>query len=435
MPSYNRLIIIIVAIFLFGGCATTQTKLQTIKQLQQNDLDILLALDYQYKKQYKKATKIYTKLYNSTKKDIYLKRAILLGYKSKQYNKVISLANIGIKTFPKDYQYYTQQKILAFIELKQLDKAKQLSQQLLTKYPTSLNYEIIANIFYNQKDFKNSAKYYESAYAKNQNLNTLLRLTDILYTYLQQKSKALAYLQTYLQQKGCHKKVCGKLFLWYQEQGDVDGMLSVLSKMYQKAKQLNISQDKVASIQALILALLEQKDIKFSIDFLEKTKIDQERLINLYYQNNQLKKALKLTRKLYKKTHDPQLLGKIAIYEFELAKDKKKVLKHIIANFELSLSSGINNPNFQNYYGYLLIDYDIDIKKGISLVKQALKTYPNNIAYIDSLSWGYYKLHKCKEALQTIKPILSLVGQQDIEIKLHYNKILKCLKNRKKFLK
>jgi carbon-monoxide dehydrogenase small subunit len=85
---------------LFGGCATIQTQLQTIKQLQQNDLDILLALDYQYKKQYKKATKIYTKLYHSTKKDIYLKRAILLGYKSKQYNKVISLANIGIKTFP-----------------------------------------------------------------------------------------------------------------------------------------------------------------------------------------------------------------------------------------------------------------------------------------------------------------------------------------------
>ena len=53
-----------------------------------------------------------------------------------------------------------------------------------------------------------------------------------------------------------------------------------------------------------------------------------------------------------------------------------------------------------------MIDFDIDVKKGISLVKSALKTSPNNIAYLDSLAWGYYKLNRCKEALDIMKKVI-----------------------------
>ena len=114
--------------------------------------------------------------------------------------------------------------------------------------------------------------------------------------------------------------------------------------------------------------------------------------------------------------------------QFEVAKDKRKVMKHVIANFELALSSGINNASFQNYYGYLLIDFDLDVKKGISLVKQALLTAPKNLAYLDSLAWGYYKIGKCTKALEIMQKIINQIGLRDKEIKLHWEKINNCKK-------
>jgi len=119
------------------------------------------------------------------------------------------------------------------------------------------------------------------------------------------------------------------------------------------------------------------------------------------------------------------------MYRFELADNKREVLKHVIANFELALSSGINNATFQNYYGYLLIDYDIDVNKGIELVKEALKKAPNNIAYLDSLAWGYYKINDCKNAYKVMSKVISLATSKDLEMQLHWNRIKDCKNNTK----
>jgi predicted Zn-dependent protease len=202
--------------------------------------------------------------------------------------------------------------------------------------------------------------------------------------------------------------------------------------MHNKYKDAQTHPEVLQYIQTFIASLLEKKDIKKAIKFLEETKLDQERLINLYYQDRQLDKALKLTKKIYQQTKNPELLGKIAMYRFELATNKREVMKHVIANFELALSSGINNASYQNYYGYLLIDYDIDIKKGLELVKQALTQAPNNIAYLDSLAWGYYKLNECEKAKKVMQKVVAMAGLNDPEIKLHWNIIKDCKKDKKK---
>jgi tetratricopeptide (TPR) repeat protein len=208
-------------------------------------------------------------------------------------------------------------------------------------------------------------------------------------------------------------------------------VLSILNRMYLKYQRDPSLHKTTLLIQNIIVSLLETKDIKEAIKFLEKTKIDQTKLINLYYQDGQLEKALKLTRRFYRKTRKPDLLGKIAMYEFELAKDKHKVMKHVIANFELALSSGINNASYQNYYGYLLIDFNINVSKGIRLIESALKTAPNNVAYLDSLAWGYYKIGNCKKALSIMKKVIIVTGLKDQEINLHWKNIKACKKGKK----
>jgi len=421
MSSYSRLIFFTLFLFTSIGHASEDKE----------DLFIMMALDSEKTQKPLDSFNYYNKLYKNTQKQDYLKKAIFYSYKAKKFNEMDLLSQKAIKEFPKYEEYYTQQVIIALLSQAKTTKALKIAKQLIKKYPNATSYEIMANVFYAKEDYKNSLKYYESAYAINQNEKTLVKLTTILYTYLNKKDVALAYLETYLQTKGCTKLICDKLMLIYQEQGNVDGMLSILNRMYLKYKRDPSLSKTTLLIQNLIVKLLENKDIKEAIKFLEKTKIDQAKLVNLYYQDGQLEKALKMTRKLYRKTRKPDLLGKIAMYEFELATDKQKVMKHVIANFELALSSGINNASYQNYYGYLLIDFDIDVKKGIKLVKSALKTTPNNVAYLDSLAWGYYKLGKCKKSLDIMKKVISVTGLKDQEIKLHWNNIKACKKGKK----
>ncbi len=422
MSSYSRVIF-----FILFLCTSVSYAVE-----EQEDLLILMALDGEKTQHPSSSFKYYNKLYQTTHKQNYLNKAIFYSFKIKKFNEMYLLSKKALKEFPKYEEYYYRQIIIALLSQNKITEAFKFAKKLIKQYPNATSYEIMANVYYAKKDYKNSLKYYESAYAINQNEKTLIKLTTILYTYLNKRDIALAYLETYLQTKGCTKAVCDKLMLIYQEQGNVDGMLSILNRMYLKYKKDPALKKTTLIIQNLIVTLLEGKDRKEAIKFLEKTQINQSKLINLYYQDGQLQKALKLTRKLYKKTKKPDLLGKIAMYEFELAKDKQKVMKHVIANFELALSSGINNASYQNYYGYLLIDFNIDIKKGLRLVKSALKKAPNNVAYLDSLAWGYYKLGYCKEALSIMKKVISVTGLNDQEIRTHWDAIKECKSGKKK---
>ena len=85
------------------------------------------------------------------------------------------------------------------------------------------------------------------------------------------------------------------------------------------------------------------------------------------------------------------------------------------------------NSCSNNYYGYILIDYDLDAKKGLMLVKKALKAYPNNLAFKDSVAWGNYKNHRCKEAYSYMKEVVDEAGLTDEEIKLHWMQIQNCI--------
>jgi len=413
---------------IFGSCGCAQQPLTSkFKNDYRVDLNMLVALDSESQQNYPQAYIYYKNLFDMEPNELYIKKMISFAFLSGDYENMIDLSIKGEDLYKNNTTYYKKQIIIAYIKLKKYPQALTIALDLLKDQPTVLNYEVVANVYYGMEDYKNAIKYYESSYAQNQNSQTLLKLTSILYGYLNQKDVALAYLETYLQQNGCKSKdVCEKLLLIYQEQGNIDGMLSILKRMLNRYKQDPRYENVVTLINSNITSLLEQKDIKKAIEFLERSNSDQNKLLNLYHQDGQLTKALKLVRKIYRKTKDPELLGKIAIYQFESTNDKKKILKHVIANFELALSSGINNPSYQNYYGYILIDYDLDIKKGVGLVEQALKSAPNNLAYLDSLAWGYYKLGLCDEAKDIINRVIQQTGLNDPEIKKHWDKINNC---------
>ena len=60
--------------------------------------------------------------------------------------------------------------------------------------------------------------------------------------------------------------------------------------------------------------------------------------------------------------------------------------------------------------------------------KKALKKEPKNLAYLDTLAWGEYKLNNCAEAYIQMKKVVDEAGLEDKEIRLHWEKIKECVK-------
>ena len=90
-----------------------------------------------------------------------------------------------------------------------------------------------------------------------------------------------------------------------------------------------------------------------------------------------------------------------------------------------------DDPSVLNYLGYLLIDHDMDVKKGISLVKKALEKKPDNGYYLDSLAWGYYKLGDLKKAKELQEKAIENTEENSL-IYAHWGSILNSLGEREK---
>jgi len=201
--------------------------------------------------------------------------------------------------------------------------------------------------------------------------------------------------------------------------------LSVYLRLY--------SVDKSDEIAKKIIQIYSYKKEYIKLmNFLEDSKSDDKALFELYSFTKNYNKAYLLADNLYAKTGDLNYLGQSAIYEYESANDKndKKLLKSVVEKLEKVVKTD-NNPLYLNYLGYVLIDHNIDVKKGITYIKKVLLIQPNSSFYLDSLAWGYYKLGQCKKAKKIMNRVVTLEGGDDPEVKKHVRIIDKCVKNTK----
>jgi len=151
-------------------------------------------------------------------------------------------------------------------------------------------------------------------------------------------------------------------------------------------------------------------------------------LYDLYKVNKLYKKAFILADRFYKVDKNPKWLAEKAVLLFEGAKNKKdkKLIKQVINYFEKALKAGVNDSLYLNYYGYTLVDVGYNINKGVSLIERAIKQQPDNIYYLDSLAWGYYKQKRCKKAYKVMKQVVKSEGLDEEEIAMHWKAIKRC---------
>jgi tetratricopeptide (TPR) repeat protein len=96
----------------------------------------------------------------------------------------------------------------------------------------------------------------------------------------------------------------------------------------------------------------------------------------------------------------------------------QKRYKQSVEYYEKALELDENNTTALNGLGFVLVDTDMDLIRGLRCCKKAVDLKPQNSSYLDSLGWAYYKNGELLEARTWLRRALESAPQQK-EIKEH----------------
>jgi tetratricopeptide (TPR) repeat protein len=405
------------------GCSTKKEVVYTEttkKVFEEEDNLILQALDYQQRGDYANAKNVYHTLYDQSQKKVYLTEEAGLAFLLGTDDASMLIAE-GLRKYP-DEKNFNRLHVGQLVKEKHYEAAEKEILKLIESDKTVQHLSIAANLYLQMKAYDVALKYFESAYKLEPSEELLMNMVEVLYRFLGRKDDAVAYLETYATMEGCGEHVCFKLAEIYGRDRNVQGLIATYKKLY-KERQNEEFAKKVVEL------LMYIKDVKGAIGFLEKTHFNEDLLLQIYASQKKFQNAYDLAEKLYEENKNLDYLGKMAIYEYELNKKQltPEILQSISQKFE-EVTSLLKDSVYLNYYGYLLIDHDLDVKKGIALVEEALKLEPDSPYYLDSLAWGYYKLGECQKAYEIMKGFGENVNEP--ELVNHINAIKQCLKEK-----
>ena len=426
---FNTIKLFIYALLLIfiTGCTGTKQPIQVKgyeKVFDNEDIYILTALRAEQIKEYDASSSIFNTLYEKTDKKEYLYRSLQNDLSANKDDKVVSrideISNNQITDFA-----LTRLKIIALIKQDKLIKAKDLAISLVENSKAIDDYLLVSEIYVKIKEFDTAVKYLEGAYIKDYNEKILDKMSIVLYVNMQRKKDAIAQLETHSRVYGCSKQICSRLIGFYSDENNIDGLLSTYLRLYNIDSNKEIA-NKIVQIYGY------KKDYLSMIKFLEENEVNDELLLQLYIQLKNYKKASPLSYKLFKNSGDYNYLGQSAIFEYEGSDDKnsKDMHESVINKLENVIKTK-KEGIYLNYLGYILIDHDIDVKKGLKYINMALDIEPDSTYYLDSLAWGYYKLGECKRASEIMDRVANMDGSSNPEVVEHIETIKKCKKIKK----
>ena len=438
MPSYTKYLVLCLLLFFFNGCSNKTLDLENkepikvkfvevkTKSFELENQYIILALESENQRLYYDARELYIRLFEKTNNYEYLVKHLAISTQIKDYKIVKEYASKYYINNIKQEEIILRLYTFALFKLGDQKEALLNAQKLTNLFQNDVNYELLGTIYLQQKDYLKAYELFEKAFTLNKSANTFLNLTNIQYFNLSQKEEAISKIEQYIKENGHDFNLSMQLLAFYEKEQKTEKIIPLLKEMYSEYKKNNEAL-MFSKTKILLIKYIAKDNVGMAINFLEENKEEDEILLNLYKITNQPSKAYTLLGSLYSNSNNLEYLGQQAIIEFEMAEDKRKVLNSVITKFE-KVVENIDNHIYENYLAYILIDFNINVSKGVTLVKKALVQEPNNLAYIDTLAWGQYKLKNCKEANKQMKRVVDEIGLNDEEIKLHWEKIKECKK-------
>lgn len=421
-----RNLFLVFFLFIFSACSSKVVDFSEFRDYKKDNVndEILIAFMYKYNNQNEKAKDAFLSLFKKYKNEIFLENALSIALISNLANQE-ELINLS-----KPYLNNNNiKRLVAYYYFKENDinTAYELTNELINKEKDIKNYELYADILTKKAEFKKANYYYSLVYSELKSENILLKIIQN-YALLNDVKSMKAVLEKSKEELGNSYQIWNLLAKIYLDEKNYTNLKNVFLNLY------DITKDE-KYLYAILDILNLEKDYKQALEFALKYKLKGDILLFLYQANNEFEPAYKYSLELFKQTKDKKYLLNSAVFEFENVLSKKQVNKEVIDSVVFKFENSIDDNSdalYLNYYGYLLIDNDLDIKKGIELVNKALQKDKNNLFYLDSLAWGYYKLKDCKKAWDIFKETLKdKEFSNSKESKEHRKAILKCLKEKK----
>jgi len=418
--SWHR---IILSIFLSIVILTGMLQAKELKVVSDDTL-IVQGLLFEEYKAYDLSREVFKTLYDRTGEEAYLFREVASSLMGKIY---ISESIDRLKSWGEAHPDTLEVKRLLiplYLMAKRPKEAKNEAESLLKYSKKPADLDLAANPYLYTGDFKQAVDMLEKVYSQTSNEHTLLRMSTLMDEYTGERTKAIQLLETHRRMNILTSNaVYFKLIDLYVKENDIEGLIDTYKALYVKEK-------KEKYLKKIIDAYAYKRDLDGAIAYLEKIKDDEADYIlyELYKQKKHFQKAFLLTDKLYRQQKDPRWIAEKGILLFEKSKDKnnRKMIHDVVGYFEQAIDMGVDDSIYLNYYGYTLIDKDIDVKKGIKVIEEALLQQPDNTYYLDSLAWGYFKEHRCKEAYELMRKVVGMEGLKEPEIAEHWDAIKKC---------
>ena len=382
---------------------------------------IVRGLLYDQYKSYENSRQVYARLFNKTNAEVYLFKEAASSLMGNTHI-IESIKRLKAwDTVHPDTLEVKRLLIPLYLTANDVAQAKDEAEFLIEKSNNPIDLELASNPFLYLGEFKRALALLERVYTADPKEIILLRMADIMDDYTHERKKAIQLLETHRRMNVYSNEVLVKLLVLYSKEEDLNGLLETYQTLYENTKDEKVL-NKIIDIYAY------KKDLDGAISFLEKEKTGNDILYELYKTKKEFNKALLLIDKLYGKNKDPKWLAEKGILLFESSKDKddKKMIEQVVSLFEKAIKAGVDDSIYLNYYGYTLIDKEIDIDRGMKIIEDALEQQPDNTYYLDSLAWGYYKKHQCPQAYRTMKRVVDEEGLKEDEIKNHWNIIKQC---------
>ncbi|WP_309499028.1 hypothetical protein [Sulfurovum sp.] len=415
--SWNR---IVLTLFMVLGFSMVAGHAKEIMKISEDEL-IIRGLLYDEYKAYENSYQVYKKLFDNTGAEIYLfKEATSALLARNHISESIARLKIWDKTHPQSIEV-RRLLIPLYLTVKQVKNAKREAEYLLEQSTQPMDLDLASNSFLYAGEFERALELLTKIYETQPQEAVLLRMTEIMDEFTSERKKAIQLLEAHRRMNIVSNDLYIRLLLLYQKEKDINGILETYKALYAQ-------DDNEEYLIKIIDAYAYKKDIDGAISFLEKDAKREDILYELYKTKKDFSKALILTDKLYKEDKDAKWIAEKGVLLFENSENKndKKMIAQVISYLEEAIHLGVDDSIYLNYYGYTLIDKEVDIKKGMKVIEDALIQQPDNTYYLDSLAWGYYKKYECKKAYELMKRVVDEEGLEEEEIIEHWNAIRKC---------
>ena len=438
--NYNNIALTVLILFFSAGISASASelsvndsgmthqgdrteKIQLIEGLSEDEW-IIRAIWLEENGAFERSYEVYSKLYAATGKKEYLFKEVSSSIFS---NTHISESLKKLKAWSDSHSddLVGRRLLLAlYMNMKSFDEAAKIGNYLLKHSDRDSDLELAANPYLFSGNYEKGIELLKKLYRKTKNEKVLMRIAAIEAQYLGEPKKAIQLLETHRRIENASMDVYKMLIDLYIKEQNIDQVLEIYKALYEK-------EPKTEYLNKIIEIYVYNHDFDTLISFLESNHANDEILYDLYKKEKRYNKAIALSETFYLADNDPRWLAEKAILTFEAARDKDdpKMLKEVSSLFEKAFSLGIDDSLYLNYYGYTLIDKEIDIDKGLALIQKALHQQPENSYYLDSLAWGYFKKGECLKAYTIMERVIAKEGTKEPEIKEHWEKIQKCQKS------